>query len=93
MGRDSSIDDRTRYVGLRNIATRIDCTVSQLRTLYDRDFFPMFKLPNFRSFPGKPMRKIGPPQVWVTEEWIVRWWMLVKLKKDLEVRRARGRTA
>ncbi len=90
----SRLDDRTRYMGLRNIAARIGATPSQLRTLYNRDWFPMFKLMNFRRFNGKPMRTIGPPETWYTEEWLVRWWMFKRLQRDMDRRmKARARTA
>ena len=90
----SHLDDRTRYIGLANIANRIGATPSQLRTLYNRDWFPMFKLMNFRRFNGKPMRTIGPPETWYSEEWLIRWWMFKRLQRDVERRReARARTA
>ncbi len=84
------LDDRTRYVGLKNIAARIGATPSQLRTLYDREYFPMLKFPNFRRFTGKPMRTIGPPETWYTEEWLVRWWFLKRLQRDFWRKRGGG---
>ena len=90
----SHLDDRTRYIGLANIANRIGATPSQLRTLYNRDWFPMFKLMNFRRFNGKPMRTIGPPETWYSEEWLIRWWMFKRLQRDMDRRmKARARTA
>jgi len=92
-GKDySRLDERTRYVGLKNIANRIGLSIFQLRSLHERDFFPMLKMPNPRRFDKR--RTIGPPRVWSTEEWLIRWWMFKGLQRDMDRRmKARARTA
>ncbi len=87
----SRLDDRTRYVGLKNIADRIGLSIFQLRSLFESEGFPMLKIPNPRRFDER--RTIGPPRVWCTEEWLVRWWMFKRLQRDMDRRKkVRART-